>query len=71
MEDLAFTIYKIDKITNESLPLNELFPNLRRIRMQFSSELDLNFFHYEFAQLEYIEIRSGAYMWGGVQLKSF
>lgn len=67
LEDLAFTIYKTDKISNETLPLNKLFPNLRRIKLQFSSEVNLIFFQYEFAQLEYIEIRSGAYMWGSIE----
>lgn len=54
LEELHFRVYS--EITNGILPLNQLFPKLRRLYLELDFNSDLSFLDYKFSHMEHIDL---------------
>lgn len=62
LEELAFSV-DVEKVRVGTLPLNDLFPNLKRLHMKFHSYIDFKFINYAFSKLEHLDLYASDIAW--------
>lgn len=65
VESVAFVMveYPSTSCTNGSLPLNQIFPKLNKLKMQLWADVDYNFISLEFPHLDDLDLRIGKPVW--------